>query len=92
VYACKLGSSLPVDRPLLGSLDPKVLQLCTRKEGDRVLVVRPIDLPKLMRERESYLGKRRMAGTKGGKRSVEARKQKFGTAQPRRSGGSDVEA
>ncbi len=59
VYGCKLGGALPADHPLLGLLNPKVIELCTVREGDHVLVVRPHDLPRLMSARRRWRESRR---------------------------------
>lgn len=81
-YACKNGSTLPADHPLIGMLDPKIVNLCTTPVGDHLAVVRPCDLPRLMLDRQAYLEKRRVAAAAGGRRSVETRRQRTGSAQP----------
>ena len=88
-YACKNGSTLPTTHPLIALLDPKVVELCTRPERDRLAVVRPCDLPRLMLDRQRYLDARRSAGSKGGKQSAKTRFDRYGTARP---GGTDDEA
>ena len=75
VYGCKLGSALPKDHPLVGSLDPAVIQMCTRPEGDHLAVVRPCDLPRLMLDRQRYLDARRRAGSKGGRKRMKGAKR-----------------
>jgi hypothetical protein len=59
VYGGKLGGSLPADHPLLGSLDAKLIELCTRREGNRVVVVVPLDLPGLLADRQDWRESRR---------------------------------
>jgi len=70
VYGCKLGSSLPVDHPLLGILDPKVIELCTKRDGDRVLVVAPADLPRLMADRRRWRESRKAGADAAGRDEV----------------------
>jgi hypothetical protein len=67
VYGCKLGGSLPADHPLLGLLDPKVIGLCTRKVGDRVQVIAPHDLPKLMADRAKWRESRKAGAAAAGR-------------------------
>jgi hypothetical protein len=67
VYGCKLGGSLPVNHPLLGLLDPKVLELCTRPAGDVVEVIAPHDLPRLMARRESWRKSRKAGAEAAGR-------------------------
>lgn len=86
VYACKLHSRVPKDHPLLTILDAKVIALCCRDDGDALAVIRPVDLPKLMLARETYLQRRRDAAAKGGRRSAQSRRSKHGTAQPGKQG------
>lgn len=76
VYATKLGSRLPADHPLITMLDPRIVALCTRREGDELAVVQPVDLPRLMLARETYLAARRAAASKGGKVSAARRRQR----------------
>ena len=86
-YACKNGSTLPKTHPLVGSLDPKVVEMCTKVEGDHLAVVRPCDLPKLMLDRQRYLDARREAASKGGKASAKTRRGRYGDADPRSNSG-----
>ena len=67
VYGCKLGGALPADHPLLSLLDPKVIQLCTRMNGDRVQVIAPHDLPKLMAKRREWCVSRRKGAEAAGR-------------------------
>lgn len=67
VYGCKLGGSLPADHPLLAMLDPKVLNLCTRRSGDRVDVIAPHDLPRLMANRRRWRESRRAGADAAGR-------------------------
>lgn len=67
VYGCKLGSSLPAEHPLLRLLDPKVIELCTRRDGDRVEVIAPCDLPKLMASRRRWQESRKVGAEAAGR-------------------------
>jgi hypothetical protein len=67
VYGCKLGGSLPKDHPLLGLLDPKVITLCTRPNGDRVDVIAPHDLPRLMANRKAWKESRKPGAAAAGR-------------------------
>jgi hypothetical protein len=67
VYGCKHGSSLPKDHPLLSLLDSKVIALCTRPNGDRVEVIAPCDLPRLMANRQRWRESRRKGAEAAGR-------------------------
>ncbi|HEV8573264.1 MAG TPA: hypothetical protein VGR43_01010, partial [Dehalococcoidia bacterium] len=84
VYGCKLGGSLPADHPLLEMLDPKVVALCTRRVGDRVEVIAPHDLPRLMANRRRWRESRKKGADAAG-RGADGR---FGSKRK----GSDREA
>lgn len=67
VYGCKHGSALPAGHPLLGLLDPKVVAMCTRPEGDHVAVIAPCDLPKLMASRRKWRESRKAGADAAGR-------------------------
>jgi hypothetical protein len=67
VYGCNAGGSLPRDHPLLGLVDPRVIELCTRTAGDRILVIAPHDLPKLMADRARWRASRRRGAEAAGR-------------------------
>jgi hypothetical protein len=67
VYACKNGGSLALGHPLLGLLDPKVIELCTRTVDDRIEVIAPHDLPKLMAKRRAWAASRKAGADAAGR-------------------------
>ena len=69
VYGTKNHGSLPSDHPLLGLLDSKVIDLCTRHEGDRVAIIAPHDLPRLMANRAKWRESRKAGATAAGRDS-----------------------
>ncbi len=77
VYATKNGGALPASHPLLGILDKKVLELCTRRKGDVVEVIAPHDLPRLMANRRRWRESRR----KGAEAAGRDEKGRFGGAK-----------
>ena len=78
IYGCKLGGTLPRDHPLLAQIDAKLIELCTRPDGDGVAIVQPLDLPKLLADRQEYLDARRAAGSKGGRVTARQRRRHRG--------------
>jgi hypothetical protein len=52
---------------LLSILDSNVVELCTVKDGDRVRVVKPHDLPKLMASRRRWRESRRAGADAAGR-------------------------
>ena len=67
VYGTKNHGALPVTHPLLGILDPKVIELCTRRVGDLVEIIAPHDLPRLMANRRRLRESRRKGAEAAGR-------------------------